>query len=48
MLKIYDVSLVVVAKLVPLVAAIDRHDPDLARHIAHPRRAEAGSRKLRV
>ena len=37
MLKIYDVSLVVVAKLVPLVAAIDRHDPDLARQLRKAR-----------
>ena len=37
MLKIYDVSLVVVARLVPLVAAIDRHDPDLARQLRKAR-----------
>ena len=30
-------SLVVVAELVPLVAAIDRHDPDLARQLRKAR-----------
>ena len=37
MLKIYELSLVVVAKLVPVVAAIDRHDGDLARQLKKAR-----------
>ena len=37
MLKIYDVSLEVVAKLVTVVAEIDRHDPDLAKQLKRAR-----------
>ena len=37
MLKIYDVSLEVVRRLVPVVAEIDRHDPDLARQLKKAR-----------
>src|SRR3954452_10344363 len=37
MLKIYDVSLEVVKRLVPVLAAIDRHDPDLARQLKKAR-----------
>ena len=37
MLKIYDVSLDVIAKLVPVVAAIDRHDGDLAKQLKRAR-----------
>ena len=37
MLKIYEPSLEVVAKLVPVVAAIDRHDGDLARQLKKAR-----------
>ena len=37
MLKIHELSLGVVAKLVPVVAAIDRHDGDLARQLKKAR-----------
>ena len=37
MLKIYDVSVEVVKRLVPVVAEIDRKDPDLARQLKKAR-----------
>ena len=37
MLKIYEVSLAVVAKLVPVVAEIERHDPDLGKQLKRAR-----------
>ena len=37
MLRIYDVSLEVVGKLVPVVAAIGRHDADLAKQLKRAR-----------
>jgi four helix bundle protein len=37
MLKIYDVSVDVVKRLVPVVAEIDRHDGDLAKQLKRAR-----------
>ncbi len=37
MLKIYETSLEVVKKLVPVVAEIDRHDSDLAKQLKRAR-----------